>query len=218
MSQPRTLYEAALNQGHTFSWDQQWKEAVKAFETAISHVGNEPAAYAGLGMAHYELKNLEPALENYKQAARFSGGDIMYLRQIARVQEELGQDADAGQTYMAIGESHLRRRRLDEAVENWHRAVRLNPNLLGGHQRLAAVYQRQGLSQAAIREYLAVARILQAQSKSPRAIQACQAALQLDPRNREVLTAIELIQQGQPIPRKPLWKRFRLSWPPSMKI
>ena len=200
MSQERTLYEAALNQGHTFSWDQQWREAIKAFQTAISHVDNEPAAFAGLGMAHYELQNLEQALENYKQAARFSGGDIMYLRQIARVQEELTQEADAGQTYMAIGEAHLRRRRLDEAVENWHRAVRLNPALLGGHQRLAAVYQRQGLNQAAIREYVAVARILQAQGDGPRALKACQAALLLDPRNREVLTAVELIEQGQAIP------------------
>ncbi|MBK9051293.1 MAG: tetratricopeptide repeat protein [Chloroflexi bacterium] len=148
-------------------------------------------------MAFYELKRYDFALENYKKAARLSQGDIMYLQRVAQLQEQLKRNNEAAQTYLAIGEVQLRRRLLDEAVGNWNRAVYLDPNAMRGHQRLAQVYQRQGVISAAVREYLAIARILQSQGDAEKALQSCQAALQLDSRNADVLTAIELLRQGE---------------------
>lgn len=199
MAGDRARYEQALSKGHSYSWDQHWEEAIDQFQIALQEFVDEPAPYAGLGMAYFELEELDKALQNYKQAARFSRGDVIYLRQVADVQERLGQLAQAGQTYMAIGEIQLQRRAIDEAVANWHRAVRLAPNLLGAHQRLAKFYTRQGQVRAAIREYLAIARLFQARGEADRALKTCRAALNLDPRNRDVLTAIELIQHGEEI-------------------
>jgi tetratricopeptide (TPR) repeat protein len=193
----RARFEEALNRGHSHSWDQQWQEAIKEFKVAIAEIANEPAPYAGLGMAFLELNQLKEALENYKLAARFSRGDVIYLRQVADVQERLELYGEAGKTYMAIGEIELNRRRLTEAMDNWNRAVRLEPDLLRGHQRLASIYERQGSVHNAIREYLSIARILNAQGKPENALQACQLALKLDPRNAEVLTAIEQIRSGE---------------------
>ncbi len=147
-------------------------------------------------MAYFELGELEKSLENYKLAARFSKGDMIYLKHVADVQERLGQTRDAAQTYMAIGEIQLRRRRLDEAVGNWLRAARLDPNLIGARRRLASLYQRQGLTSNAVREYLALARIYATKNQKKNAIEMCQAALELDPRNPDILTAMELIEQG----------------------
>ena len=110
-------------------------------------------------MAYLEQNQLGKALENYKLAARHSRGDIIYLRQVADVQERLGLQAEAGKTYMAIGELELNRKRLSEAMDNWNRAISLEPNLLRAHQRLASVYERQGQAPNAIREYLEIARI-----------------------------------------------------------
>lgn len=197
MAGNRARFEEALNRGHSHSWDQKWQEAIKEFQVAIEEVANEPAPYAGLGMAYLELNQLKQALENYKLAARFSRGDVIYLRQVADVQERLGFYSEAGKTYMAIGEIELNRRKLTEAMDNWNRAVRLEPDLVRGHQRLASIYERQGSVHNAIREYLAIARILNAQRKSENALQACQLALKLDPRNAEVLTAIEQIRSGE---------------------
>lgn len=197
MAKDRARYEEALNRGHSFIWDQQWDEAIAAFQAAIDEFPEEPAAYAGLGMAYMETNRLAEALENYKLAARYSRGDVIYLRQVADVQERLGQLSEAGKTYMAIGEIELNRRRLNEAMDNWHRAVRLEPNLLRAHQRLATIYKRQGVTRSAIREYLAIARILQSQGEQEKALQACRLALQLDPRNPDVLTAIEMVKQGE---------------------
>lgn len=197
MAGNRARFEEALNRGHSHSWDQKWAEAIQEFQAAITEVANEPAPYAGLGMAHLEQNHLKEALENYKLAARFSRGDVIYLRQVADVQERLNLYGEAGKTYMAIGEIELNRRRLSEAMDNWNRAVRLEPDLLRAHQRLASIYERQGSVHNAIREYLAMARILNAQGVSDKALQACQLALKLDPRNAEVLTAIEQVRSGE---------------------
>ncbi len=199
MANNRSRYEEALNRGHAHSWDQRWEDAAREFEAAIAEFPMEPAPYAGLGMACFEMGQLPRALESYKLAARYSQGDIIYLRQIADMQERLNQTREAGQTYMTIGEILLRQRLLDEAMENWHKAVQLDPHLLGGHQRLATVYQRQGNVRAAIREYLAIARVLQAQGDTTRALQTCQAALKLDPRHADILTAIEMLEHGETI-------------------
>ncbi len=197
MAGNRARFEEALNRGHSHSWDQKWQEAIKEFEIAITEVTDEPAPYAGLGMAHLELNQLKEALDNYKLAARYSRGDVIYLRQVADVQERLNMYGEAGKTYMAIGEIELNRRRLTEAMDNWNRAVRLEPDLLRAHQRLASIYQRQGSTHNAIREYLAIARILNSQGETRNALQACQLALKLDPRNAEVLTAIEQLRSGE---------------------
>ncbi|MCB9430476.1 MAG: tetratricopeptide repeat protein [Ardenticatenaceae bacterium] len=199
MIKSQTSYEAALNRGHSYNWDQDWDAAIRAFQQAIREVPHEPAPYAGLGMAYMGLQQLGKALENYKLAARYSQGDIIYLRHVAELQQELGLLAESGQTYMAIGEVELGRKRLKDAVDNWHRATRLNPSLLRAHQRLAAVYQKQGVVRNATHEYLMIAHLLLAQGEKDKALQACGFALQLDPRNADVLTAMEMVKQGQPL-------------------
>ncbi len=199
MAKGNALFEESLNKGHSYLWDQRWKEAIQAFETAVGIISNEPAPYAGAGDAYMGLNQPEKALENYKLAAKHSRGNIIYLRKVAEMQEQLGNPHEAGKTYMALGEMALSRRQLNEAMDNWHRAVRLEPNLLRAHQRLASIYQRQGSVRSAIQEYLAIAHILQSQNEAEQALETCQLALKLDPRNSEVLTAIELIKQGQPI-------------------
>jgi len=192
----RARYEIAIRRGHSYSWDQLWQDAIREFEEASQEAPAEPSPYAGLGMAYFELGELEKSLKNYKLAARFSKGDMIYLKHVADVQEHLGQVRDAAQTYMAIGEIQLRRKRLDEAVGNWLRAARLDPNLIGARRRLASLYQRQGLTRNAVREYLALARIYNSRNQKDNALQMCQSALDLDPRNPDILTAMELIEQG----------------------
>ncbi|MEM7111055.1 MAG: tetratricopeptide repeat protein [Chloroflexota bacterium] len=199
MTQKASTFEKAVAQGQNYNWDQNWDAAIQAFQTAIKIAAEEPTPYAGLGMAYLGLEQRGKALENYKLAARYSQGDILYLRHVAELQQELELLNEAGQTYMAIGEMELGRQRLKQAVDNWHQATRLNPTLLRAHQRLAAVYQKQGIIRNAIHEYLMIAHLLLAQGEQAKAQQACEFALKLDPRNADVLTAMELVKQGKPL-------------------
>jgi tetratricopeptide (TPR) repeat protein len=179
-----------------YNLEQRWQEAMQHFRIAISEFPNEAMPYAGLGEACFGLKQIDRALDCYKLAARHSQGDLTYMKRVADLQERLGRLTEAGRTYMAVGELFLRRRQLDDAISNWERAVRLEPNLLGAHQRLAMVFQRQNNVKAAVREYLAIARILQMQGDKTKALQMCRAALRLDPENPDVLTAVDLIRRG----------------------
>jgi tetratricopeptide (TPR) repeat protein len=119
------------------------------------------------------------------------------LRSVADIQERQGQLAEAARTYLAIGEILLKQRKLEEAIGNWERSIRLDSSLLGSHKRLAMVFQRLGRTRDAVREYLAIARILQMRGENKKALQMCQAALRLDPGNDDVLTAVDLIRHGE---------------------
>jgi tetratricopeptide (TPR) repeat protein len=193
----RARYAEAVRKGTEFNANAQWKEAIAAYRIAISEFPNQPEAYAGLGQACMGQKQLDRALECYKLAARYSRGDVQYLTKVADIQERMGQLSEAGRTYMAVGEVYLRKRDPDAAISNWERAVRLEPNLLGAHQRLAMIFQRKNNTKAAVREYLAIARTLAMQGENRKALQMCRAAMRLDPDNADVLTAIKLIKQGE---------------------
>lgn len=190
-------YQKAMRLGEVYNRQGQWKQAFQAFRSALSEFPQRPEPYAGLGDACFGLKMVDHALESYKLAARYSRGDIHYIQQVADLQERLGQLGDAARTYLAAGELELRQRRLEAAVANWERAVRLEPGLLGAHRRLAMVFQRQDNVRSAVREYLAIARILQLRGEKEKALQMCEAALRLDPENEDVLLAMDLVRHGE---------------------
>ena len=197
MAKNQSRYQEALRRGYVYLEEEAWKKAFLAFRVAIGEFPHDAEAYAGLGEACFGLKMLDRALESYKLAARYSRGDLKYLQRVADLQERLGQLSDAARTYMATGEILLRQRQLDEAIYNWQRAIRLDTNLLGAHRRLAMVFQRQGNVKAAVREYLAIARILQMQDEKQKALQMCRAALRLDPDNEDVHMAMDLVLHGE---------------------
>ncbi len=197
MAKDRAKYDKALKAGLAYNASGQYEKSFNAFRVAISEYPQEPAAYAGLGEACLGLKQLDRALECFKLAARYSRGDINYLKKVADVQERQGQLNEAARTYMAVGELLFKAQNIDEAIGNWQRAIRLDPGLLGAHRRLAMVFQRQNKTRDAVREYLAIARILQMRGENKKAMQMCEAARRLDPENEDIQTAVELIRQGE---------------------
>ncbi|GJM40309.1 MAG: hypothetical protein DHS20C20_05910 [Ardenticatenaceae bacterium] len=197
MAKDKAKYQKAIKVGLAYNKAERWKDAFTAFRVAIGEFPKDAAAYAGLGEACLGLKQLDRALDCFKLAARYSRGDIRYLRSVADIQERQGQLAEAARTYLAIGEILLKQRQLEEAIGNWERSIRLDSSLLGSHKRLAMVFQRLNRKRDAIREYLAIARILQMRGENNKALKMCQAALRLDPGNEDVLTAVELIRHGE---------------------
>lgn len=189
-------YQQLLQTALDYRANQDWPRAIAAFRRAIDTCPTEPLAFAELGSTCIAMGRLDRALESYKVAARLSHGDLVYLNHVADLQERLGQVHEAGRTYLATAEVALRQNDLESAIGNWERASRLEPALLGPHKRLAMAYQRLGRTRDAVREYLAIARILQARGEHESALRMCQAALRLDPTNADVLTAVQLIQQG----------------------
>jgi tetratricopeptide (TPR) repeat protein len=190
------VYRQALQRGHSLAWDQKWDQAVQAYKVALGEFPDDVQALSSLGLALFNLRRLPEALSAYQRAARQNPQDTVALEKIADIEERLGHVEQAARVYVAVAEAHLQKRNVQAAVDNWTRACRLSPNLLGAHQRLALAYERMSRPRLAVREYLAIARIFDQRGETDKAIQACQKALQLDPRNADVLTALDLLRSG----------------------
>lgn len=190
-------YREAIRRAKIYNQQQDWSKAISVLRIAVQEFPQQPEPYDLLGQACIGQKWWDKALDVYKRAARYSGGDIAYLHKVADMQERLGQLSEAGQTYLAAGELQMRKNELEKAELSWLRAIRLEPNLLGAHRRLAMFYQRQNNAAAAVREYLAIARILDSRGEKKQALQMCKAAMRLDPDNDAVLKAVDLIRYGE---------------------
>ena len=196
MAGDRQRYQQAMTQGAQFAWDSEWRAAIDQYEIARTEFPEDAVPYSHLGQAYFELGDYDHALKHYQQAARLNPQDTVTLGRIADILERKGQLVQAARTYMAVAESHLKRRELETALANWERATRLEPQLLGAHQRLALVYGKLGRLKDSIREHLALARIYQLRGDVRQAAIVCKAALEMDPDNPEVLAAAGLLRQG----------------------
>jgi tetratricopeptide (TPR) repeat protein len=195
-------FQQALRNGHSLAWDRQWEKAVEAYQAALAVAPDDAAALTGLGMALLQLNHLPEALTTYQRLARLNPADIVVLEKVADLQEKLKQAHEAGKTYLLLAEAYMQQRKGQgevaeaPAIEAWERSAQLAPDLLGPHQALAMTYERQGKTRQAIQEYLMTARLLSQRNETENAVAACQAALQLDPRDAEVLRALDLLRQG----------------------
>ena len=203
MATDHQRYDEAMRKGAQFAWDNDWAEAIAQFEIGRVERPDDPVVHARLGQAYMELAEYTDSLRMYQQAARLDPTDVVMLGHVADVFERTGQLDQAARTCMAVAEIHLRDRSLDRAISNWERAAQLDPGLLGARQRLVIIYQKQGRLRDSIREHLALARIYQARGDVPQAAAVCQAALDLDPDNSDVLAAVGLLRRGRPVPEQP---------------
>jgi tetratricopeptide (TPR) repeat protein len=143
---------------------------------------------------HYERKQWEKALAEFRNALNEFPDDLGVLEKTADVYERLGRLDEAAQNYQTIAAAQSRQGHQDRAVEFWERATRLDNSLIDSHKNLAFVYASQGKSKNAVRENLALARIFQQQNQLMDALGYVQAAYALDPANPDVLTALELLR------------------------
>jgi tetratricopeptide (TPR) repeat protein len=121
----------------------------------------------------------------------------MAFARVAELQEQSGDVAGAVKTWLHAADLHLRGHAADEAVRIWQHLEKVAPDSVAVHERLAKAYAGMNQTRKAIRQYLALAALYQQQGEGEQAANACQRALQLDPRDPDVLTALEALQQGR---------------------
>ncbi len=193
MSEQSSLAET---RGHSLIWEQKWDLALKEFEIALQGNPDNPTIHDGIATAKRELGDINGALNHFEKAAELTDQNTIYLRQVADLQQKMGDLTKAAETFMKIGEKHLSQKRLTDAIDNWVLATRFNSDHLKAHERLAKVYENQERPWLAVNEFLEVARIYENQGQLNRALRACERALKIDPRNTEALTAAELLKTG----------------------
>jgi Flp pilus assembly protein TadD len=100
---------------------------------------------------------------------------------------------------------------VNKGIDLWMHILSLRPEHLVARSRLALVYERLGRKPDALREYMAVASLLQNAGEVQKAIQAVNRALQVIPESPEALQALGMIKAGRmlPKPSQPRTNAFR---------
>lgn len=196
MAGNRELYEQAMSSGHSAAWDQEWKTAISAYARAIQEIPEDPLAHNSLGLALLQARRYEDSLKVYTRAHQLAPDDPLPLEKSADVLERLGRLKEAAQQYVSVADVYLGQRDLDKAIGNWERATRLTPGLMQIHFRLAQSYERTGQRKNAVREYLTLAFNFRANNDTPKALQAVERALRLDPLNPQALNTKQALESG----------------------
>ncbi len=195
------VYQKAMNDGHSAAWDQDWKKAAAAYRKALQEFPDQPKALNSLGLALFQLGQLDEALRIYKQVALITTDDPVPLEKVAQISERNGDLNTAIEASLKAAEIFLNQRDVEKAIENWVRTTTLNPEHVMAHSRLAMVHERLGRHQQAVTEYLAIASILQRSGKPDKAQELVARSLQLLPQSPEAKQAQTLLRSGQLLPK-----------------
>ncbi len=192
MARNRKVFEEAMRAGANAAWDQNWDQAIAAYQRALGEFPRDVGALTRLGLAYANVGQLEDALESYRGASELTPDDPTLHEHIGKVREQLGQEKEAAEAYMASADCYASKQQSSHlALERWQDAVRAYPDCLKAHAQLLRYYQRHGHVGQAVNECLALVRIYQAQGQTQHAIQVCQYALKLAPHDPKVLAALD---------------------------
>jgi tetratricopeptide (TPR) repeat protein len=191
----------AMNQGHSAAWEQTWEQAAKHYRQALGEFPENIKALTSLALALFELGEYQEALNYYTRAAELSPKDPIPNVKIAEILERTGQHTKAVKYYLRVAELYANNRDFEKAIENWSHVVRIEPENLSAHSRLALVYERLGRKQQAVIEYIAIASLLQHIGEVQKAIAATNHALEIAPEGTEAEQALKMLQTGHPLPK-----------------
>ncbi|MBN1428251.1 MAG: tetratricopeptide repeat protein [Anaerolineae bacterium] len=196
----REAYQAAMREAASAAWDQNYQQAVTLYQRALDIVPDDAQALAGLALSLMEIGQQAEALKAYGRVSQLVPNDPLPLEKIAQILEDMNQIGEAAKRYQAVAELYFARREINSAIPNWERAVQLNPDLPQPHVRLAMIYEKnKDTQQLAIYEYLSIARLLQQFNQLPKAEQALQRAMQIDPTHADVRSALADFRRGVPL-------------------
>lgn len=206
MAENTEKFQEAMNQGHSAAWDQHWDTAADFYRQALEESPDQYQALMNLGLALYEIKNFPDALACYDRASTLQPDDPLPVEKLADIHERTGNLNESAVKSIKAADLYLNIKDADKAIENWTRVVRLLPEHLAAHSRLALVHEKLGRKQQAITEYLAVASLLQHNGEIQDALDTVKHALSLNPKSKEAGQALELIESNKSLP-KPIRKR-----------
>jgi tetratricopeptide (TPR) repeat protein len=202
LSSVNEQFEGYMNAGHSAAWDHQnWEKAVELYSRAAKLRPDMPIAFISLGLALLQVNppRLQEALRFFQRAHDLDHDDPLPLEMSADVLERMGRLQEAAKQYVAVADAYLAQHDIEKAIHNWERATRVTPGLVRVHQQLALAYERLGYKREAVNEYLTLAALFQQNNKRDIAKQMAQKALQLEPRNPDVLNTIHAIDVGSEV-------------------
>ncbi len=200
MSNESPQFQTWMSQGHAAAWDQDWSKALQSYQQAVEENPDHPMALASMGLAHFQLRQFDEALDYYLRCSKITPEDPMPFEKMGRIYERTGLVDEAVRAFMQCGEMQLKAKDVDRAISAFKEAIRLEPNNVTVHTRLAMIYDKTGQKAEAVNEYLSTAAVMQFNGDPSKATQVLQYIQQLAPGHVEAQKALDLVKSGQQIP------------------
>ncbi|MGW8250644.1 MAG: tetratricopeptide repeat protein, partial [Anaerolineales bacterium] len=190
-----------MNQGHSAAWDQEWERAAEFYRQALEDNPENPQALTNLGLALFEQQEYEESLRCYLKVIKATPEDPVPIEKVAQLYQRLGNFDRAQQVALHAAELYLKKREVNKAIENWNRVLRINPENMHAHARLAVVAEHMGDKQRAVHEYLVLSSLYQHNNDLDKAGRAVQRALQIAPESQEARQALTMLRDFKPLPK-----------------
>jgi tetratricopeptide (TPR) repeat protein len=166
--------------GDTYAASAQWQDARKSYEQARTMGPNFWMAHRRLGDIYRLLEEKKKAVLSYADAIK--AGDARYETRFLRARamvdaenfetvipllEELLKEKPTADVYVALGETYEMSKRDVAALDNYRKAVELDPNSAVAQYRLARVYYEQREFQKAVEGFDAALKLDGAKKSFP---------------------------------------------------
>lgn len=102
--------------------EAQFQAAIKALRGCVAANKEHTEGYYQLGLAHYELSQMDEAIKAFDQAIQLKGGH--------------------GDASLLKGKALLVKRSYNDAQRSFHQAIRIKPQLIEPYQALSMLYRR----------------------------------------------------------------------------
>ncbi|MHB1385485.1 MAG: tetratricopeptide repeat protein [Bellilinea sp.] len=199
MAGNQQIFQNAMNNGNSAAWDQNWELAKHYYIAALEEFPNNPGALVNLGLAVFEMGDLEQALVVYRRAAAVSPEDPAPQEKMGLIYESLGRKNEAVRSAMQAADLFLKARDVEKSIDCWERITDLHPDSLTAHTRLAMIFEKLGRKSDAVSEYLSAAGLLQRAGDPGKATQVIMYALNMVPGSSDATQALRQIKLSQPI-------------------
>ncbi|MBE9043862.1 tetratricopeptide repeat protein [Pleurocapsales cyanobacterium LEGE 10410] len=208
-TQHATDYGAAYHElGEVWSQQQQWSQAVAAYRQAIKHQPDFSWSYNNLGYALIQLGQWTEAIPVYHQAIKLNPsfpwsyynlaetyGKLNRWNQAVSAYQKTAQiQPDLPQVQQKLGDALYHRSEQDreQALKHSLLAIEQDPNDAQAYHQALAIDSKN------ITLYLKLGDLLHQRGKTDQAIVTYQMALQIQPKNSEILARLQQCQ-GKPV-------------------
>ena len=200
MNETRADFQELISKGHSAAWDQSWSDAAEYYRQALELKPENMKAITSLGLALFEMREYKESLDYYLKAAEIDPQDPLPYEKITLIHERLGNPKRARDYALQAADAFIKNEDIHKAIENWNRAIDIDPHHVRAHARLALVYKRMGQVNKAISKFIHVASILQHSGQLHKAMDAVKRALSVSPESIKAVRAKEMLQQGKMLP------------------
>jgi len=176
-----------------------WVDAGKAYRFALAEFPNDEAAIVGFGKSLFHQGQAEQAWRAFQQVLKVNPNNLEAMITVGDIQAQMKQPSAAAQTYLRAGNLLAGQKKLEDALELWHKATELVPDYPEAHRNLAHGLAQLGEPRLAARQFLTLAAIYQRHNDMAQAGQQIEAIRRFLPDDPGVPLAMQALRQRQPL-------------------